>query len=88
MKIPLPKVGSLQVFLQRLKCRQEFLQRGWHLHSIRSLHLPSAVSSVDQPASNVQVQPTQSGQISPIGLLGATSAMDAPTTYVPEGQQG
>lgn len=47
----------------------------------------SAVSSVDQPASNVQVQPTQSGQISPIGLLGATRAMDAPTTYVPEGQQ-
>ena len=47
----------------------------------------SAVSSVDQPASNVQVQPTQSGQISPIGLLGATGAMDAPTTYVPEGQQ-
>ena len=47
----------------------------------------SAVSSVDQPASNVQVQPTQSGQISPIGLQGATRAMDAPTTYVPEGQQ-
>ena len=47
----------------------------------------SAVSSVDQPASNVQVQPTQSGQISPIGLLGATRAMDAPTSYVPEGQQ-
>lgn len=47
----------------------------------------SAVSSVDQPASNVQVQPTQSGQISPIGLVGATRAMDAPTTYVPEGQQ-
>ena len=47
----------------------------------------SAVSSVDQPASNVQVQPTQSGQISPIGLLGATRAMDAPTTYVSEGQQ-
>ena len=47
----------------------------------------SAVSSVDQPASNVQVQPTQSGQISPIGLQGVTSAMVAPTTYVPEGQQ-
>ena len=47
----------------------------------------SAVSSVGQPASNVQVQPTQSGQISPIGLQGVTSAMVAPTTYVPEGQQ-
>lgn len=47
----------------------------------------SAVSSVGQPASNVQVQPTQSGQISPIGLQGVTSAMAAPTTYVPEGQQ-
>ena len=47
----------------------------------------SAVSSVDQPASNVQVQPTQAGQISPIGLQGVTSAMAAPTTYVPEGQQ-
>ena len=47
----------------------------------------SSVSSVDQPASNVQVQPTQSGQISPIGLLGATRAMDAPATYVTEGQQ-
>ena len=47
----------------------------------------SAVSSVDQPASNVQVQPTQAGQISPIGLQGVTSAMVAPTTYVPEGQQ-
>lgn len=47
----------------------------------------SAVSSVGQPASNVQVQPTQSGQISPIGLQGATRAMDAPATYVPEGQQ-
>lgn len=47
----------------------------------------SAVSSVDQPASNVQVQPTQSGQISPIGLQGVTSAMAAPTTYVHEGQQ-
>ena len=47
----------------------------------------SAVSSAGQPASNVQVQPTQSGQISPIGLQGVTSAMAAPTTYVPEGQQ-
>ena len=47
----------------------------------------SAVSSVGQPASNVQVQPTQSGQISPIGLQGVTRAMDAPATYVPEGQQ-
>ena len=47
----------------------------------------SAVSSVGQPASNVQVQPTQSGQISPIGLQGVTRAMGAPATYVPEGQQ-
>ena len=42
---------------------------------------------VQVQTATADVQPTTSQPISPIGLQGVTRAMDAPATYVPEGQQ-